>query len=139
MKNTTVDGQGRGRSAGGRPLRVLLTDDDLALRAMLAQTLRRAGHEVEETVGAGVLDQLGRTRVDVVVGDVGMPGMTSLEALESIRATTWRVPVVLCSKHGDPDVTDRAHQLGALVLQKPVDPSALCFALRRIAATAVPR
>lgn len=142
MEEWRTDGDGRRRGAAARPLRVLVADADGALRGVLARTLRRAGHEVEEAAGGdAVLQRLGTggTRVDVLVGDVAMPGVTALEMLESIRATTWRVPVILCSVHGDAATRDRAHELGAVVLAKPIDPAALCFAVGRVGATALPR
>ena len=79
--------------SGGR--RVLVVDDDAAVRTLLTLTLEGAGHTVV-AVGSGqdALHELQDGQIDLVVLDVLMPEMTGLEVLEKVR-TTNDVPVLL--------------------------------------------
>lgn len=63
---------------------------------------------------------------DLIVSDIRMPGMTGLEAVETIRASDVRVRVVLLTGYQDFDAAYRAIQLdvSGFVL-KPIDPSEL--------------
>jgi DNA-binding NtrC family response regulator len=69
-----------------RGLDVLVVDDDEAVRDSLRLVLEHAGHRVREAVsGERALESLAGDPVDVVLLDLGMPGMHGLEALERIR------------------------------------------------------
>jgi CheY-like chemotaxis protein len=67
--------------------RVLVVDDEVALRLVVAEVLSDAGYDVE-TAGNGVeaLASLQRTRPDVVLLDLVMPGMDGWSFLEIWRA-----------------------------------------------------
>ena len=77
------------------PKRILLVDDDALMRRSLAFNLERAGYSVS-TVGTAE-DALAVVRTsppDLVVLDIGLPGMVGLEALRQIR-DQMGVPVIL--------------------------------------------
>ncbi|HEY3448975.1 MAG TPA: response regulator [Myxococcales bacterium] len=107
--------------------RVLLAEDDPEMRALMAWTLRADGYEVQE-VGDGdeLLRALGTVELgeggpDVVVTDVQMPGVSGLEVLERVRRSRARLPVLLVTAFGDWETHARAEQLGAEVLDKPIE------------------
>jgi CheY-like chemotaxis protein len=76
----------RGRVSS--PLRILVVDDNDALRENLVECLAGEGHQVTEArSGQGALDQLARDPLPgVVVVDQMMPGMTGAELVSRIRA-----------------------------------------------------
>jgi two-component system response regulator MprA len=77
-------------------MRVLVVDDDDAVRLALARALARDGHEVAEAAdGATALEALGGTRPDAVILDVLMPEPNGLEVCRRIRARGDRVPILM--------------------------------------------
>jgi two-component system response regulator MprA len=77
------------------PLRVLIADDDPKLLAMLRRGLVHAGFEVAEAAdGHAALALAGRTQPDLVVLDVGMPGLDGYEVCRRLR-TSSDVPVLM--------------------------------------------
>ncbi len=85
--------------------RVLIAEDDGRLRAMLSRGLRYAGFEVFEAEdGLVALEQAHRLVPDLVVLDIGMPGMDGLAVCASLRATS-AVPILMLTARGE--VSDR--------------------------------
>ncbi|MGK5643021.1 response regulator [Streptomyces sp. URMC 126] len=81
--------------------RVLLIEDDPAVRRGVALGLRRGGHEIEAVAtGEDGLESLGPFAPDLVLLDLMLPGMSGLEVCRRIRATS-RVPIVILSARGD--------------------------------------
>jgi two-component system, OmpR family, response regulator MprA len=77
-------------------VRVMLADDDDALRAAVGRALRLEGYEVDEASDGGqALARLGALRADVVVLDVVMPVMDGLTACQRLRESGDRTPVLL--------------------------------------------
>jgi DNA-binding response OmpR family regulator len=81
--------------------RVLLVEDDPAVREGARLALRRQGHEVAAT-GSGEegLAQLRSFRPDVVVLDLMLPGMSGLEVCRRIRADS-QLPIIMMTAMGD--------------------------------------
>lgn len=81
--------------------RVLLVDDDPALRRLIAEWLAENGFEVA-VAGSGTeaYNRLGNSTYDVVLSDISMPGMTGLDLLRLVRGRDLDIPVVLMT--GDP-------------------------------------
>jgi len=118
-------------------LRILLAEDDTALRELLAESLRADGHDVVEAIDGGELIRAARsveavqfyTRhepFDLVITDVRMPGVTGFDVLRYLAAAECPAPVIVITAFGDPDTHARALALGAAaVLDKPFDFEAL--------------
>jgi two-component system, OmpR family, response regulator MprA len=69
------------------PERVLVVDDDVLVRRMLARSLAAAGFEVEEAAdGGAALATVERSTPDLVVLDVTMPGVDGLAVCRRLRA-----------------------------------------------------
>ena len=67
--------------------RVLLIDDEVALREVLAELLSAAGHQTTQAgTGAEGIEAIRSTRPDLVLCDVQMPGMDGYAVLEAVRA-----------------------------------------------------
>ena len=78
--------------------RVLLIEDDPAVRRGVTLGLRRRGHETE-AVGTGEdgLEALGPFAPEIVLLDLMLPGMSGLEVCRRIRETS-QVPLVILSR-----------------------------------------
>jgi response regulator RpfG family c-di-GMP phosphodiesterase len=70
-----------------RPVRVLVADDDPAIRGVLHVILAQGGYHVEEAAdGAEALDAFQSRGADLILSDLQMPGMSGLELLRRVRA-----------------------------------------------------
>ncbi|HST38416.1 MAG TPA: response regulator, partial [Conexibacter sp.] len=77
-------------------MRILIVDDDRALREALRRALTLAGYETETAAGgAEALAQVGVRVPDAIVLDVGMPEVDGLEVCRRLRAGGDRVPVLM--------------------------------------------
>lgn len=95
--------------------RIALADDQALVRRGLAALLAGLGIEVavEAEDGAGLLDALHGTRVDVVVSDIRMPRLDGIEALQALRRRGDATPVVLLTTFDDNALLLRAVEAGA--------------------------
>ena len=91
-------------------MRILIVDDDAVVAGGVARILESEGFAVD-TVARGEQAILAATqeRFDLVILDVGLPGMDGFEVLRRLRAEAQRVPVLLLTA-GDA-VDDRVHGL----------------------------
>ena len=75
---------------------VLLVDDDAPIRRMLERTLTAEGYAITAVAdGGAALAQVERSLPDVIVLDVGMPGLDGLAVTKRIRAKGLAVPILL--------------------------------------------
>lgn len=106
-------------------MRVLVVEDDEAIRQLVEMTLELEGHEVTTAAdGRAALAVLDAAAPDVVVTDVMMPGMNGWELLAVLRADPVRLalPVLLLTARGVPDDVRRGRELGAsALLDKPFE------------------
>ena len=94
-------------------LKVLVVDDEPAIRKLLRMGLSTQGYEtIEAGNGKAGLDQL-EQKPDLVILDLGLPDMDGLDVLRAIRARNERVPVVVLSSRGDEAGKVAALDLGA--------------------------
>ena len=110
-----------------RAPRVLLIDDDDALRLLCAVTLRALGIEVIEAEnGVQGLELVRSERPDLVLLDVSIPGLDGFEVGKLVRRhrKTRHIPLMFLS--GEDETDARARELGAIAcLAKPFDPIVL--------------
>ena len=116
-------------------MKILIADDELNLRTMLAAHLKHAGYEVtavsdgEEAVKAASEDTF-----DVMVFDIMMPNKDGVEALKEIREKEILTPVILSTAKGD--VEDRITGLDAGADDYLTKPFSMGELLARIRAAA---
>lgn len=115
--------------------RVLVIDDDAALRFTLEAVLSDAGLVVEACdSGAAGLSAFEARGADVVLTDLAMPGMDGMQVLTKMRASDPSVPVLMLTAHGSERVAVAAMKSGAFdYIPKPFDPDELVMAVRRAA------
>jgi type II secretory ATPase GspE/PulE/Tfp pilus assembly ATPase PilB-like protein/ActR/RegA family two-component response regulator len=96
--------------------KVLLVDDEDALRRVMKDLLEREGFIVSEARdGVQALDQVDRTGPDVIVLDLNLPGLDGYGVLSHLRSrpATADIPVVVLTAKGDEDNEVRVFELGA--------------------------
>ncbi|MFD3539950.1 response regulator transcription factor [Streptomyces sp. NPDC058662] len=82
--------------------RVLLAEDDASISEPLARALRREGYEVEvREDGPTALDAGLQGGVDLVVLDLGLPGMDGLEVARRLRAEGHGFPILVLTARAD--------------------------------------
>ena len=80
--------------------RILVIDDEAAIRDSLRMTLEYEGYEFTgAATGQEGLALAERDTPDLVLLDIKMPGMDGLEALQKIKAAHEALPVVIISGH----------------------------------------
>ena len=104
-------------------MRILVVDDEAAIRLALGELLRSEGHDVREAGdGNEALAALEGAPADLVLADLRMPGMDGIQLLEAIRARFPDTLVVLVTAQGDERIAVQALKLGAYdYLPKPFD------------------
>lgn len=116
-------------------LKVLVVEDDDALRDALLITLEAAGHTVQGAAGGPqALELITRTQFNMVISDLRMTPMDGLSLLSEIRARAPRLPVLLMTAFGDVDRAVAAMKGGACdFMLKPFEPKALLDQIARYA------
>jgi signal transduction histidine kinase len=105
-------------------IRLLVVDDDDAVRQVLVDGLRLEGFEVFEAGdGAAGLRALERESPDALVLDYAMPGMNGAEVAKRARVLRPGLPVVFCSGYADTLALDNIED--APLIRKPVVVSTL--------------
>jgi two-component system cell cycle sensor histidine kinase/response regulator CckA len=107
--------------------RVLLVDDEPAVRRVAGMALERAGHELLLAAGGHEALELLSTnpRIDLLVTDLVMPGMNGKELAEHVRSRYPGLPVLYISGFAD-EVLGSPLAPGTVdILEKPFAPSAL--------------
>jgi CheY-like chemotaxis protein len=82
----------------GRPLNILLVDDDAAVLDLLAKALQRAGYATDRA-GSGVEGwrKLRSLSYSLMITDQDMPGITGIELVKRMRAAHIDLPVILAT------------------------------------------
>lgn len=111
----------------GSSSRILLVEDDDALREALADTLMLGGYDYLEAASAeAALQLLQQDSVSMVVSDVNMPGMDGHALLRTLRSQYPQLPVLLMTAYGTVQQAVAAMRDGAAdYLVKPFAPKAL--------------
>lgn len=95
-------------------IRVLIVDDEPAIRRALRPPLMELGFQVSEASrGEEALQLLRSTPVDVVLLDINMPGIGGIETLRRIRTFAPRLPVLMVTVRDGEEEKVEALELGA--------------------------
>ena len=112
--------------------RILVVDDEPAIRETMRMILEYDGHEVL-TAGSGpeALSTTERESPDLVFLDIKMPGIDGLEVLSRLRGMNETLPVVMVSAHGTASTALEAGRLGAFrFIEKPLSKDYVLDAVR---------
>jgi two-component system response regulator MprA len=114
-------------------MRVLVVDDEPAVRQALQRALSLEGYEVELAAdGSGALERQRASSADAIVLDVLMPGIDGLEVCRRLRAARDRTPILMLTARDG--VSDRVAGLDAGADDYLVKPFALEELLARLRA-----
>ena len=117
-------------------IRVLVVDDHAVVREGIKQIVREDGRMkvvAEAKNGAEALERLLYTPVEVVIMDISMPGMSSLEAIRHVKHDYPGVAVLVLSVHPEEQYAIRALRTGAAgYLTKSSAPEELITAIDRV-------
>jgi len=96
------------------PLRVLVVDDEPAIRRFLRTSLSAQGHQVEEAEdGAPALDAVQRNATDMLILDLGLPQLDGFEVIRRLRGAGSSLPIIVLSSRTDERGKVEALDLGA--------------------------
>ncbi|MFN2491444.1 MAG: response regulator [Pyrinomonadaceae bacterium] len=124
------------QSESRRRTRVLLAEDDRALRRFLEVVLKRAGYKVIPAAdGLEAMKLALSTTIDVVVTDAMMPNLSGYELCRFLRnsQTLFHIPVILLSALERKESSQNAEQVDAF-LAKPVSSDSLISCIETLLA-----
>ena len=101
--------------------RILVVDDDLKSRNILKRLLAHTDYEVEIVMsGEEAVKRLKRSKFNLVLTDLDMPGMDGLELLSHVKSRYPDVPVIVVSGVATEESRNEALEVGAEgLLSKP--------------------
>ncbi len=107
--------------------KLMIVDDEVELRMLLAEYFRRLGFEVtEKEDGLAALQTAATDRFDCFILDVSMPEMTGVELLKKLRDRGVRTPALFLTAHDSLDDKVKGFEAGADdYLAKPFSPREL--------------
>jgi two-component system KDP operon response regulator KdpE len=95
------------------PAKVLVIDDERAIRKLLRTGLSTQGYDILEAPDGKTALELLEENPDMVILDLGLPDIKGLDLLKTIRARNERVPIVVLSSRSDEAGKVEALDLGA--------------------------
>jgi two-component system, NtrC family, nitrogen regulation response regulator NtrX len=112
--------------------KILVIDDERAIRNTLKEVLEYEKHEVDLAEdGPSGLEMFNANSYDIILCDIKMAKMDGIEVLQKIYETSSDVPVVMISGHGNIDTAVEAIKKGAFdFLEKPLDLNRLLITIR---------
>ncbi len=111
--------------------RILIIDDERAIRSTLREILEYESYQVDDAVdGPTGLEFVSKESYDVILCDIKMPQMDGIEVLEKVQQMT-DAPVVMISGHGNIETAVEAIKKGAYdYIAKPLDLNRLLITIR---------
>src|SRR5579863_6905775 len=113
--------------------RILLVDDEVDLLDAYSRLLARAGMQCISALDSAQARQaISREHPDLVVTDLSLPDSSGLEIISAAQRESPKIPVIVMTGHGTPDLAQRAVAAGAeCYLVKPVSIAELQRAIER--------
>ena len=114
--------------------KILIVEDEAAIRRVLVKILSEENdtYQVQEAQdGLEGLEKIRKEDYDLVLCDIKMPKMDSVEVLEAVKKIKPEIPIVMISGHGDLDTAVNTMRLGAFdYISKPPDLNRLLNTVR---------
>jgi len=116
--------------------RILLVDDDSAVRDSIAMVLESVGFQVDQAdEGVSGMRLLRANEPGLVITDILMPQKEGIETIREIRSVLPETPIIAISGSAEPraDYLKMAQTFGATaILAKPFDPAVLVDLVNRL-------
>jgi DNA-binding NtrC family response regulator len=115
-------------------MRILIAEDDRAIRRAIREILEMEGHTVDEAEdGMEALNKFEGISYDVLFCDIKMPKMDGLELMQSLKALDHQPEIVVMSGHGNIEMAVKALRLGAYdFIEKPVNLNRILVAINHL-------
>ncbi len=116
-------------------MKVLIVDDERAIRNSLKEILTDEGYEVDTAEdGAAAIAAVEKDKYDVIFCDIKMPNMDGIEVLDRLMEMGVDAAVVMISGHGDIDTAVECIKKGAFdFVQKPLDLNRILITIKNAA------
>lgn len=113
--------------------KILIVDDEPLIQSILAEEFEDAGYEVSKaSSGNEAFQTLTQNKVDLIVSDVKMPGMSGIDLLLKIQSHLPQPPpMVLVSAFSETTAQEAYHEGAQGVFAKPIDYEALSKTVRK--------
>lgn len=119
-------------------INILIADDHAIVRGGLKQIIATTADiaiTAEAAQGSEVIEKVRNCRVDLLVLDMTMPGISGVDLIRRVRAEQPALPILVLSIHNEAQVVSRALRAGATgYVTKDSDPEVLLAAIRKLAA-----
>jgi two-component system, NtrC family, response regulator PilR len=93
---------------------ILVVDDEASILELLEIMLKREGYSVALADSAeAAIKQVGKSKFDVVITDIAMPGMSGIELLAKVKQASHDTAVIVITAHGSTESAVEAMKLGA--------------------------
>jgi two-component system chemotaxis response regulator CheY len=115
--------------------RILICDDAIFMRTMIADILTGAGYEIagEAESGLQAVERYKTIKPDLVTMDIVMPDMGGIDAVKAIVAIDPGARILMCSAMGQQSLVVEAIQAGAKdFVVKPFQPARVLEAVQRV-------
>lgn len=119
----------------GRGRVVQLVEDEMIVNALTAEALTVAGFEVYQAYDgpSGLASVLAHPEIELLVSDVGLPGLNGRQVADAARAKYPNLPVLLVTGYAEQgDISAANLPAGMRVLSKPFDMDTLLEAVLRM-------
>jgi DNA-binding NtrC family response regulator len=111
---------------------ILVVDDEEAYRELLARILTKAGHEIVQAAdGFGALSLLEKSKIDLVISDILMPGMNGYSLVSRLRAKWPSMAVILTTGFLSEDAARNMMNGSVDFIPKPINPEKLIEMINR--------
>lgn len=113
----------------------MAVDDSASIRAMVAMTLRGAGHEVISAPDGLTALDLAKRSWDLVLADLNMPNMDGITLIHELRARPESrfVPILMLTTDSSVECKRAGREAGATGwIVKPFDPDQLIATVERV-------
>ena len=115
-------------------MRILITEDDRAIRRAIRDILEMEGHQIDEAEnGEEALKQFEDISFDVLFCDIKMPKMDGLELMHALRELGHQPEIIVMSGHGNIEMAVKALRLGAYdFIEKPLNLNRILVAINHL-------
>jgi len=114
------------------PERILIVDDEQAMRLFLTEAMKKQGYEVVAAPNAeSALDLISQEEVDVAILDVRLPGLSGIEAISRIRHINPQVVPIIMTAYSSRQLKMEAVRAGADFFTKPIKIEELNIVVQR--------
>jgi len=114
--------------------KILIVDDDLNVLQVLEARLQASGFQILRAEnGQEAIRLLKDNKIDLMISDMKMPGMSGMEVLDKARSLHPGLPIIFLTAYGTIPDAVKAVKAGAVdYLAKPFDGRELVFKLRKV-------